>query len=81
MLITAPEERRLDVITPKAPDRRSGSIMLRLPGDAAPVVAALRQDRIATDGRGRVLRASPGVITSDAGVSALIAGLAKHVRG
>jgi hypothetical protein len=76
MLITAAEEQRLDLITPKDPNRRGGSIMLRMPGDAA-----LLQDEIATDGRGRVLRLSPGVITSDAGVSALITGLARHVRG
>ncbi|MDR0808776.1 MAG: aminotransferase class V-fold PLP-dependent enzyme [Gemmobacter sp.] len=81
LLIAAAEEMGLDLVTPKDPARRGGSIMLRLPGDAAPVVSALRHDGIATDGRGRVLRTSPGVITSDAGVAALSAGLARYARG
>jgi selenocysteine lyase/cysteine desulfurase len=80
-LIAAAEDLRLDLVTPRDPARRGGSVMLRLPGDASPIVAALRQDGISTDGRGRVLRASPGMITSDEGVAALIGGLARHAKG
>ena len=60
--------------------RRGGSVMLRLPGPAAPVVTLLRGMGISTDGRGNILRASPGVVTTDAGVEALVEGLARHAR-
>ncbi|MCC7319897.1 MAG: aminotransferase class V-fold PLP-dependent enzyme [Rubellimicrobium sp.] len=79
-LIEAARELRLDLVTPEPEARRGGSVMLRLPGPAAAVVARLRDEGISTDGRGRVLRASPGVVTTDDGVAALIAGLARHAR-
>ncbi len=70
----------LDLITPKPEARRGGSVMMRLPdgAPAAPVVEALKADGVVTDGRGSILRASPGVITSDDGVTALLAGLRRH---
>ena len=72
----------LDIVTPRAEARRGGSIMCRMPGgDAAPVVAALREKGIHADSRGAVLRLSPGVITTDADIHALMAALAVQLRG
>jgi kynureninase len=81
-IIEAAEALGLDLVTPRAEGKRGGSVMLRLPGGrpASEVVAALREDGIATDGRGPILRASPGIVTSDAGVARLIDGLARHAR-
>lgn len=82
-IIAAADDLGLDLITPRAKAARGGSIMMRLADGrpAAEVVAALRDDGISTDGRGPILRASPGIITSDAGVEALIKGLERHLRG
>lgn len=80
-IIAAADALGLDLITPRAEAARGGSVMLRLGRPAAEVVAALRAEGIATDGRGAILRASPGIITSDAGVQALVDGLARHARG
>jgi kynureninase len=81
-IIEAAETLGLDLVTPRTEGKRGGSVMLRLPGGrpASEVVAALREEGIATDGRGPILRASPGIITSDAGVARLIDGLARHAR-
>ncbi len=80
-IIAAADDMGLTLVTPRDAGARGGSVMLRMPDGAAaaPVVAALRADGVATDGRGPILRASPGVITSAAGVAALVAGLARHV--
>ncbi len=80
-IIEAADALGLDLVTPRSEAARGGSVMLRLNRPAAEVVAALRADGIATDGRGPILRASPGIITSDAGVQALVEGLARHARG
>lgn len=80
-LIGAARDMGFDLVTPEPEAQRGGSVMLRLPGEAAPVVAALRAEGISTDGRGRILRASPGVVTTDAGVELLIGGLERHARG
>jgi len=82
-IIQAVDDLGLRLITPRAESARGGSVMLRWP-DAEPgaqVVDALREDGIFIDGRGQILRASPGVITTDDGVSALIAALARQTRG
>lgn len=79
-IIAAAQEMKLDLLTPEPEGRRGGSLMMRLPGEAAPVVAALRAEGIFTDGRGRILRASPGIVTTDAGVDNLIGGLKRHAR-
>ena len=72
----------LTLITPPDEAARGGSVMLRRPDGAAaaPVVDALRAEGISIDGRGPILRASPGIVTTDAGVEALIAALARHAR-
>ena len=82
-IIAAAQGLGLDLITPLAQTARGGSVMLRLAGGqpAAGVVQALREEGISTDGRGSILRMSPGVVTTDTGVDRLIAGLAAHARG
>ncbi|MDN5789218.1 MAG: aminotransferase, partial [Pseudorhodobacter sp.] len=79
-IIDAVDDLGLHLITPRAEAARGGSVMLRLPESrpGAQMVDALRKDGISIDGRGQILRASPGVVTSDEGVSALIASLARH---
>ncbi len=72
----------LPLVSPSDPERRGGSVMLRLPDarPAAHVVAALRAQGIATDARGQTLRLSPGAVTTMAGVERLIGALALLVR-
>ncbi|WP_309083810.1 aminotransferase class V-fold PLP-dependent enzyme [Chelativorans sp.] len=67
----------LDLASPREAERRGGSIMLRLPEGAEPraVVDGLREAGVFADARGRVLRLSPGVITTEEGVSRLFASL------
>jgi kynureninase len=67
----------LDLITPRAETARGGSVMLRLPDShpAPQIVAALRAAGIATDGRGQILRTSPGPVTTDDGVQTLVTAL------
>jgi selenocysteine lyase/cysteine desulfurase len=81
-IIDAVDDLGLELTTPRAEGARGGSVMLRLPETrpGAPVVDALRQDGISIDGRGQILRISPGVITTDDGVSALISSLGRHAR-
>lgn len=79
-LVAAVQEMGLALLTPPDETRRGGSLMMRLSGPAAAVVAALRAEGVSVDGRGQILRASPGVITTEAGVAALIEGLARHAR-
>ncbi|MCI5076902.1 aminotransferase class V-fold PLP-dependent enzyme [Oricola sp.] len=77
-IIEGVDDLGLDLITPRNEAARGGSIMIRLPDrPASEAVAALREDGIATDGRGNILRLSPGVITSDAGVEAALEAMAR----
>jgi kynureninase len=67
----------LEVVSPRDPGRRGGSVMLRLPAGAegGAVVAGLRPHGVHADVRGRVLRLSPGVLTTRAGVARLFEAL------
>ncbi|WP_395449181.1 aminotransferase class V-fold PLP-dependent enzyme [Aminobacter sp. UC22_36] len=67
----------LALASPRDDSRRGGSIMLRLPAetDTATVVNGLRERGVFTDCRGRILRLSPGTITTEAGIERLFAGL------
>lgn len=69
--------------SPDDEDRRGGSIMLRLPEgtDPAGAVARLRKRGVYTDCRGRIMRLSPGVVTTDAGLERLFAGLKELAGG
>lgn len=82
-IIAAAQEMGLDLVTPLPERARGGSVMMKL-SDGQPasgLVEALREDGISTDGRGPILRASPGVVTTDEGVDKLIEGLRIHAGG
>ena len=72
----------LALISPRDPDKRGGSVMLRLPDrlPAAGAVAALRSQGITVDARGQTLRLSPGIVTTMAGVERLLEALGRLVR-
>lgn len=72
----------MELVSPREESRRGGSIMLRLPEAADPVLVVneLRTQGIYTDCRGRTMRLSPGIITTSAGVDRLFAGLAGIAR-
>ncbi|MBE1204394.1 aminotransferase class V-fold PLP-dependent enzyme [Aminobacter carboxidus] len=76
-IIARADEMGLTLASPRDDSRRGGSIMLRLPAetDTATVVNGLRQRGVFTDCRGRILRLSPGTITTAAGIDRLFAGL------
>lgn len=76
-IIARADEMELALASPRDETRRGGSIMLRLPAetDTATVVNGLRQRGIFTDCRGRILRLSPGTITTEAGIDRLFEGL------
>lgn len=67
--------------SPLDAERRGGSVMLGLPqgGEPAKLVAMLRDERLYCDARGATLRLSPGMVTSDEAVDALIARLQQSV--
>ncbi|MCL4189610.1 MAG: aminotransferase class V-fold PLP-dependent enzyme [Rhodobacteraceae bacterium] len=67
----------LALASPRDPARRGGSVMLRLPAGAAPagVVAGLRARGLHADCRGRILRLSPGIVTTAGGVDRLLSAL------
>ncbi|AZN97697.1 aminotransferase class V-fold PLP-dependent enzyme [Mesorhizobium sp. M9A.F.Ca.ET.002.03.1.2] len=62
------------VRSPLDPDERGGSIMLTLPQGVDPVrtVSTLRDERLYCDARGATLRLSPGMVTTDDAVDALL---------
>ena len=67
----------LPLVTPLDERERGGSLMVRLPEDlpAPALLARLAAAGIQADARGQVLRLSPGVMTTDAGVDRLLAQL------
>ena len=69
----------LALASPRARERRGGSVMLRLPkgADPARLVARLRSAAIHADCRGPILRFSPGVVTGAGDVERLFAELAR----
>jgi len=76
-IIAKADEIGLTLASPRDETRRGGSIMLRLPEqtDTATIVNGLRENGVFTDCRGRILRLSPGTVTTEAGIARLFAGL------
>lgn len=76
-IIAQVDEMGLVLASPRDERHRGGSIMVRLPveADTARIVDGLRERGIYTDCRGRILRLSPGIITTEAGVARLFEGL------
>ena len=73
-IIAGADEIGLDLVTPRAETRRGGSVMLRLP-DRLPAPAVLNHLRAAgvtADARRQILRLSPGVVTTEAGVERML---------
>lgn len=73
MIVSAADSTGLSLATPRADDQRGGSIMLQLPAsqDTTGLVDHLRSRQIHVDCRARILRLSPGAITTDAHVETL----------
>jgi kynureninase len=82
LLIEALDGLGLALLTPRPARERGGSIMLRLPetSPAADIVARLQSEDLHTDARGRILRLSPGVMTTREGCERLIAAVAGIIR-
>lgn len=72
----------LKLVSPRDADQRGGSVMLALPEDipATNVLGAFRANSIFADARSQTLRLSPGVMTTDEGVKAMLDTLAAAVR-
>jgi kynureninase len=72
----------LDLVTPRKPDARGGSSMLRLPDTlpAPEVLASLRDSGVYGDNRSQTLRFSPGFMTTAEGTERLIEGLGTAIR-
>lgn len=79
-IIEAADDLGLTLVTPRPEGKRGGSVMLRIDPPAPQIVAALREQGIATDARGQTLRLSPGIVTTDDGVERLIAALGQLLR-
>ena len=77
LIIAAADDAGLTIATPRDPEKRGGSIMVQLPPavDAQALVGQLRDQHIHVDCRGRVLRLSPGAVTTAAHVSNLFIAL------
>lgn len=73
-LIEGTSDTGLTLASPPDERQRGGSVMLQLPADAdaAAVVNGLREAGLYTDCRGRILRLSPGPVTTPKGVERLL---------
>ena len=67
----------LRLVSPRRADERGGSLMFQLPESLHPVgvLDALRQQSVFADCRGRVLRLSPGNMTTEEGATRLLRAL------
>ncbi|WP_323039817.1 aminotransferase class V-fold PLP-dependent enzyme [Gemmobacter sp.] len=78
LLVQGAADLGLPLASPADADRRGGSVMLRLPGNAAALVDDLRHQGIHTDARGAVLRLSPGSVTTVDHCNELLQALRGH---
>lgn len=78
-IIDAADDLGLPLVSPRSGDQRGGSVMLDM-GDgarAAQLVNDLRAQGVYTDARSRILRLSPGTITTADGSGRLLAALGR----
>jgi selenocysteine lyase/cysteine desulfurase len=77
LLVDAGVALGLAMVSPRRADERGGSVMFRLPeaSDPAGIIDALRKQAVYADRRGRVLRLSPGNMTTEDGASRLLRAL------
>ncbi|WP_394688855.1 aminotransferase class V-fold PLP-dependent enzyme [Hoeflea sp.] len=78
-IMAAADEAGFALASPRNPDERGGSVMMRLPDRIEPgrVLEALRSQAVFADARGPILRCSPGFMTTQAGISRLTSVLIK----
>ncbi|WP_435259306.1 aminotransferase class V-fold PLP-dependent enzyme [Thioclava sp. FR2] len=81
-LIEMADRLHLPLLTPRQPQKRGGSIMVRLPNShpAPNLISRLRSDGISADARGQTLRLSPGIMTTMDGVTRLETCLTSALR-
>ncbi len=81
MIMTAADDAGLTLATPRPEAQRGGSVMVQLPGsiDAKALVDHLREQHIHVDCRGRILRLSPGAVTTKDQVADLFSALGAHI--
>lgn len=72
-IIAHADELGLPLASPREEAHRGGSVMLRLPNDVEPttIISGLREKNVFADCRGRILRLSPGIVTTSEGVDRL----------
>lgn len=80
LLVGGAADLDLPLASPPDAGQRGGSVMLRLPGNAAAVVDSLRRQGIFADARGDVLRLSPGSITTASDCAEVLAVLRALLR-
>ena len=73
VIIAAADEAGFELASPRDPEMRGGSVMMRLPDGIDPqkVLEDLRAKSVFADARGALLRCSPGFVTTRAGVDRL----------
>ncbi|MCY0147430.1 aminotransferase class V-fold PLP-dependent enzyme [Hoeflea sp. G2-23] len=73
VIISAADKAGFELVSPRDPAERGGSVMMRLPESIDPQVllADLRSRSVYADARGQILRCSPGFMTIEAGVERL----------
>lgn len=81
-LISGLEGTGLALASPREDARRGGSVMFELPAgvNSDSLIDELRQATILADCRGKILRLSPGNMTTMRGVEAAIGEIQKHLR-
>ncbi len=82
-IIERAQEMELALASPLEESRRGGSVMIELPAETetAAVINGLRQSGVYADCRGRILRLSPGMVTTYEGVEKLFDGLRDLLGG
>jgi kynureninase len=72
----------LRLASPRDPAARGGSVMVHLPADrpATAILEAFRAEKIYADARGQILRLSPGVMTTPAGVVRMLTVLGANLK-